>query len=315
MVEQAAQNHTLERACRALMVSPSGYHAWQQRKHTPCLRRQADVRISAQMRSLHQAHHGCYGSPRMHAALRAQGTPVSKHRVARLMRTAGIEGKRTHRRRSTTVVDPEAQVAANLLNRAFTATAPNQTWVADTTYLATDQGWLYLAVVLDLYARKVVGWATSSRFDKELVCKALEAALQTRPAPALHHSDRGVQYTSQAYQQLLADHKIQVSMSRTGQPYDNAVMESFFASFKEEQRPAGCAALRFATFQQAESATLHYIEGFYNRTRLHSTLGYISPDAAEAAYGRQPHSAVQPSHRAAPNSHNPRKEKAKPLVA
>jgi putative transposase len=314
MVEQAAPDHSLERACAALLVSPSGYHAWQQRKQTPCPRRQDDVRITEQIRAVHHAHHGCYGSPRIHAALRAAGEAVSKHRVARLMREAKIEGKRTHRRSGTTVADPQAQAAANLLNREFTATAPNQKWVADVTYIATAQGWLYLAVVLDLFARKVVGWATSTNFDQQLVLLALEQALATRPAPTLHHSDRGVQYTSRAYQQLLADRGIQASMSRTGQPYDNAVMESFFASLKEEQLHHA----RFATYAQAESALLHYIEGFYNRTRLHSTLGYLSPDAYEHNYQQLQQAPQRPLHRRTLNTNNkncPDKEKAKAAFA
>jgi len=315
MVEQAAQHHAVERSCSALMVSPSGYYAWQKRKQAPCQRRQDDIRLIDQIRAVHHAHYGCYGSPRIHAALRAEGEVVSKHRVARLMREASIEGKRTHRRVSTTVADPEAQAAANLLNRNFTARAPNQKWVVDVTYILTAQGWLYLAVVLDLFARKVVGWATSTSFDQELVILALKQALQTRSAPALHHSDRGVQYTSIAYQQLLADHGIQASMSRTGQPYDNAVMESFFASLKEEQPHNK----RFDSFQQAESALLHYIEGFYNRTRLHSTLGYLSPDAYERIYWQQQQALQQPTHSPQQHSHNSNncadKEKARAAVA
>lgn len=315
MVEQAAHHHTIERVCAALMVSPSGYHAWQQRKTSPCQRHQDDVRITEQIRAVHHAHYGCYGSPRIHAALRAEGEAVSKHRVARLMREAGIEGKRTHRRIGTTVADPQAQAAANLLNRDFTAKTPNQKWVADVTYIPTTQGWLYLAVVLDLYARKVVGWATSTDFDQQLVMLALKQALETRPAPTLHHSDRGVQYTSLAYQQLLTDNGIQSSMSRTGQPYDNAVMESFFASLKEEKRHAK----RYTSYQQAESALLAYIEGFYNRTRLHSTLGYLSPDAYERNFRQQQQVSQQPTHRPHRRSHNNKncahKEKAKAVLA
>ena len=311
VAEQAAQHHSVERACAALRVSPSGYYAWQQRKALPCPRRQADVRITDQIRAVHQAHHSCYGSPRIHAALRATGEQVSKHRVARLMREAGIQGRRSQRRVGTTVVDPQAQVAANLLNRDFTAQAPNQKWVADVTYIATAQGWLYLAVVLDLFARKVVGWATSSRFDQELLIQALKMALETRPPPLLHHCDRGVQYTSLSYQQLLAKNKIQASMSRTAQPYDNAVMESFFATLKEEKLHHA----RYATYQQAESALLHYIEGFYNRTRLHSTLGYRSPDAYEYNDRQRQHALHPPTNRRYHHNNCPDKEKAKAALA
>jgi len=312
MVEQAAQQHTLERTCTALMVSPSGYHAWQQRKTSPCQRRRDDIRITEQIRAVHHANHGCYGSPRIHAVLRTEGERVSEHRVARLMRAAGIEGKRTHRRVGTTVADPQAQAAANLLNREFTASAPNQKWVVDVTYVPTAQGWLYLAVVLDLFARKVVGWATSTSFDQNLVIKALQQALKTRKAPALHHSDRGVQYTSLAYQQLLAKNKIKSSMSRTGQPYDNAVMESFFATLKEERLHHE----RYASVQQAESAILGYIEGFYNRIRLHSTLGYLSPDAYEQNHRQRQRALQQSPDRRRHNKKNcPDKEKAKAAFA
>ena len=225
------------------------------------------------------------------------------------MREAGLQGLRTHpRRNGTTVSDPAAQKAANVLNRDFTAVAPDQKWVSDVTYVETKQGWLYLAVLLDLYARKVVGWATSASFDKELVCKALEEALATRKAPALHHSDRGVQYTSLAYQQMLAAAGIQPSMSRVAQPYDNAVMESFFATLKEERLHTE----RYATHRQAEAAIFEYIESFYNCTRLHSTNGYKSPNALERTYQEQHISISKKNNN---SNKNPEMEQATTAVA
>lgn len=285
MVEQQRDERTVKHLCHGLGVSPSGYYAWRRRRLAPpSVRQQEDARLTVRIVAAHKASRGAYGSPRICAALRAEGTTISRHRVTRLMRGANIQGLRTHRRRiGTTTSDPAAQKAANVLNRDFTATAPNQKWVADVTYVESGQGWLYLAVVLDLFARKVVGWHTSATFDQELVCKALELALATRKAPALHHSDRGVQYTSIAYQKMLVEAEIQPSMSRVAQPYDNAVMESFFATLKEERLHTE----RYATHRQAQAALFEYIESFYNRTRLHSTIGNTSPDAFEQQYREQ----------------------------
>ena len=304
MVDQLRDALPVSRLCRALDVSRSGYCAWRKRrKGPPCRRKQEDARLLPLIVEAHKASRGAYGYPRVCLALRDAGERVGPARVARLMRTLHLQGLRTHRRRSgTTVSDPAAQKAANLLNQDFTATAPNQKWVADVTYVPTAQGWFYLAVVLDLYARKVVGWATSASFDQALVAKALQEALATRQAPALHHSDRGVQYTSLAYQQLLAKAQIQSSMSRVAQPYDNAVMESFFATLKEERLHTE----RYATHRQAEAAIFEYIESFYNRIRYHSTNGGVSPDARERAYY-----AAQPAGKGNNNKKDPGMEKAK----
>jgi transposase InsO family protein len=171
-------------------------------------------------------------------------------------------------------------VASNLLDREFTATAPNQKWVADVTYIPAQHGWLYLAVVIDLFSRKVVGWAMAARFDSRLVCAAINDALSTRPAPKLHHSDRGVQYASLDYRQLLAKHTIQSSMSRIADCYDNAVVESFFATLKQE----ALHQTRFASLADAERTLFRYIDGYYNCTRLHSYLGYSSPNDFERNY-------------------------------
>lgn len=285
MVEHLRAEVSVRQSCRELGVSRSGYWAWRRRQAgSPCRRRQEDARLLPLIAAAHKASRSAYGSPRIRAALCAAGERIGLQRVARLMRAASLQGLRTHRRRiGTTVSDPAAHKAANVLNRAFTATAPDQKWVADATCVETRQGWLYLAVVLDLSARKVVGWATSASFNQELVCKALKQALATRQAPTLHHADRGVQYTSDAYQQMLAAHNIQSSMSRVAQPYDNAVMESFFATLKAERLHTE----RYATHRQAEAAIFEYIESFYNRTRLHSSNGYQSPNARERTYHAQ----------------------------
>lgn len=285
MIEQLRGTVSVSRLCRTLAVSRSGYCDWNKRRQAPpCRRRQEEARLLPLIAAAHKASRSAYGSPRVCRALRDSGERVGRGCIARLMRQAGIQGLRTQRRRlGTTTSDPAAPQSANLLNRDFTATAPNQTWVSDVTYVETKQGWLYLAVLLDLYARKVVGWATSATFDKELVCKALRQALATRKAPALHHSDRGVQYTSLAYQQLLAAAGIQSSMSAVAQPYDNAVVESFFATLKAERLHTE----RYATHRQAEAAIFEYIESFYNRIRIHSTNGYQSPDTLERSYHEQ----------------------------
>lgn len=307
MIEQLRDEVPVSRLCRELDVSRSGYCAWHKRRTAPpCRRRQEDARLLPLIVAAHKASRGAYGAPRISRALRASGETVGRGCTARLMRAAGLQGLRTHRRRiGTTVSDPAAQKAANLLNREFTATAPDQKWVADVTYVESKQGWLYLAVVLDLYARKVVGWATSADFNAVLVCKALEQALTTRKAPVLHHSDRGVQYTSLAYQEVLAQNNIQSSMSCVAQPYDNAVMESFFATLKEERLHTE----RYATHRQAKAAIFEYIESFYNLTRLHSTNGYKSPNARERTYHEQQLSKSQ--GKAKNNKKVPGMEKAK----
>lgn len=282
MVEQLRDEIPVSQLCRELGVSRSGYCGWRKRRKGPASqRRQEDERLLPLIKSAHEESRGAYGYPRVCLALRDEGETVGPGRVARLMRELNIQGLRTHRRRiGTTISDPAAQKAANILNRDFTAQAPDQKWVSDVTYVETRAGWLYLAVVLDLYARKVVGWATSADFNAALVCKALAQALETRNAPALHHSDRGVQYTSLDYQKMLADNQIQSSMSRVAQPYDNAVMESFFATIKEERLHRE----PYATQRQADAAIFEYIESFYNLTRHHSTNGGVSPNKHERAF-------------------------------
>lgn len=282
----AAAQHTGEctarNGCLALDVSESGYADWRRREQQGlvCRRAQDDAALTVRITAMHAESGGAYGSPRIHAALKEAGVHCSVHRVARLMRLAGLQSVRHRRsqRIQTTDSNHDQPVADNHLQRQFSAAAPNQKWVADTTYIATEQGWLFLAVILDLYSRKVVGWAASTRFNRELVCRALNNALALRPAPALLHTDRGVQYASAEHQQLLAAHDIQSSMSRRANCWDNAVVESFFASLKSE---LNLEQRNFANAGEANRAIFAYLEAFYNPRRLHSTLGYRSPDAFE----------------------------------
>ena len=262
---------------QVLGVSASGYYAWRRRR--PSRRAEANAALVEQIRDIHQASRRTYGSPRVHAALRRRGLSCGRKRVARLMRREGLVGRSPRRRYPcTTQSSPGNPVAPNVLAQDFSASQPDQKWVADITYVDTAEGWLYLAPVLDLFSRKVVGWSMDSHLYSSLVEDALQMAVtRRRPAPGLlHHSDRGTQYTSAAYQQKLANLQCQVSMSRTGNCYDNAVMESFFSTLKSE-----CLTGQFQTRAQARSAIFEFIEVWYNRHRLHSSLGYLSPEEFE----------------------------------
>jgi transposase InsO family protein len=274
---------SVRNACQALAVSESGYRAWCKRKaQGPTLRQRQERELTDRIVAIHNANHKAYGSPRIYKALREAGVPVSKHRVAKLFRQAGLGSRRASKRKrvQTTDSDHDLPVAPNRLDRAFTAAAPNQKWVADTTYIPTKEGWFYLAVILDLFSRKVVGWATGTHFTSKLVGRALSNALALRPPPALLHSDRSVQYASHAHQQQLRQAHIQPTMSRRADCHDNAVMESFFASVKGE---TVLAERVFVNRAEARAALFAYIEGFYNPRRMHSTLGYLSPDEFERA--------------------------------
>jgi putative transposase len=271
--------------CRALAVSLSGYYGWRKRQQpkrvTP--RQAENQQLGQAIRTIHTASDGTYGSPRIHAQLRAEGWSCSKQRVERMMRQQGLRGKCKRRRRPvTTHSQHNLPVAQNLLHQEFEATQPNQKWAGDITYIPTAQGWLYLAVIIDLFSRKIVGWAMDTTMTAELVKRALAGALMTRQPQAglLHHSDRGSQYAAQLYQTLLHDHGMQVSMSRTGNCYDNAVTESFFATLKVER----VNDQRYASPADAKHDIFRYIEGFYNRCRLHSALGYLSPDHFERRF-------------------------------
>jgi len=263
--------------CHVLQVSRSGYYAW--RRRPASARVQANAQLLTHIQAAHTASRRTYGSPRIHATLRQQGIACGRHRVARLMRTHGVVAKHRRPFRATTNSQHDRPVAANVLQRQFTPSAPNQVWTSDITFVATGEGWLYLAAVLDLAGRRIVGWAMSDRIDRTLACDALTDALHRRhPAPGLlHHSDRGVQYASADYQALLAAHGLIPSMSRTGNCWDNAPMESFFHSLKVEW----LHDQTFRTRAEARQAIFTYIEVWYNRQRLHSALGYRSPEQYE----------------------------------
>lgn len=260
--------------CRVLEVSPSGYYAWRQRQ--PSARARRDQELLEEIRLIHAASAGSYGSPRVHAELRRRSHACSRGRVERLMRSCGLRGTAKHARfRSTTQSQHQLPVAENLLGRNFHAEAPNQKWTSDITYIPTQEGWLYLAVVIDLFSRRVVGWAMSQHLDQQLVDEALRMALVSRQPKStlLLHSDRGVQYAARATRQLLRDWSVHLSMSRRGDCFDNAPAESFFASLKKEL----VHRTRFSTRDQARQHLFVWIEIFYNRQRLHSALGYRTP--------------------------------------
>ena len=267
--------------CRVLKIARSGYYQWL--RQPPSDRERANAALTEAIRAAHAASRQTYGSPRVYRELKAQGIACGRHRVARLMRRAGIVGRRRRAYKVTTTSRHDHPVAPNVLNRDFTAQRPNEKWLTDITYVPTRQGWLYLAVVLDVYARRVVGWALGTSLDQSLVLRALRMALVHRcpPSGLLHHSDRGSQYAARAYQRVLKAHQVTVSMSGTGNCYDNAMLESFFATLKAE----GVTAI-YPTRAEAKQAIVDYIEVWYNRQRRHSALDYVSPVAFEEAYHR-----------------------------
>jgi putative transposase len=270
----------VQRLCRVFKVSPSGYYAWRDRPASP--RTQENATLLAEIKDIHHMSRQTYGSPRVHAELLARGFSAGKNRVARLMRTENIRARRKMKRSKTTDSHHPYPVAPNRLNQAFEATRPNEKWLGDITYIWTAEGWLYLATILDLFSRKIVGWAMEDTLASCLVEKALGMAVQTRQPAAglLHHSDQGSQYAGDPYQTQLANHKMQVSMSRTGNCYDNAPMESFFSTLKVEH----VHLQDYAGRKEARTDIFAYIEGFYNRIRRHSSLGYLSPVDFERQY-------------------------------
>ena len=256
--------------CRTLEVSPSGFYAWRRRPPSAHARRDQQLRVL--IRASHEASRCRYGSPRVHEDLIEQGEPVSRKRVVRLMQADGLQAR--VRKRFTTMSDHDQPVAANLLAQEFMASAPNQRWVGDTTeFVIGSSGKLYLAAILDLYSRFLVGWAVSAINDRHLVIKALQRALKRRAPGAglLHHSDQGSPYASEDYQRIIKTHRMTGSMSRRGNCYDNAVMESWFSTVKHE------LGEHFESCGDAKMALFDYIEVFYNQRRRHSTLGQISP--------------------------------------
>jgi len=277
MIRRQEANHTVALMCRVLEVSRSGYYDW--RNRPPSSRAQANKRLTADIRRIHQEHKGRVGAPRITRHLHEEGQRVGKNRVAHLMSSEGLRAKAARKYKATTNSNHTLPVAPNLLEQDFSATAPNQKWVSDITYIATDEGWLYLAVVLELYSRLVVGWAMSERMTAKLVCDALQMALwrRKRPSGVIVHSDRGSQYCSGDYQRLLLENGLVCSMSKKGDCYDNAAMESWNHSLKVE----AIHGERFVTRQAAKDHVFEYIEVYYNRMRLHSRLGYLSPEAFE----------------------------------
>jgi transposase InsO family protein len=267
--------------CRWLEVGRSGFYAWCRRGESAWAvkNRQLLVRI----RTVHERARGAYGSPRVHAELKAEGVHVGRRRVARLMREDGLRARKARRFVRTTQSSPSLKPAPNALRRQFDPLRPNQVWAGDITYIPTRQGWLYLAVILDLFSRRVVGWSMGARIDTQLTLRALDMALSTRQSARalLHHSDRGVQYACDAYRARLAEHGIRCSMSRKGNCWDNAVVESFFASLKTEL----VHHVDFDDQREAQHAVFQYIEAFYNRQRRHSSLDYMSPVQYEDFYG------------------------------
>ena len=270
-------HYPIRTLCRCLQLTASGYYAWVRRG--PSLRSRQDLELMRQLRLIHAINRRVYGRPRLHRALRAAGRRVSAKRVARLMRQAGLTAKGRRRFRVTTDSTHAWPVAANHLARHFAVPAPHRVWAADITALWTRAGWCYLAVVLDVGSRRIVGWALRDSLEVALVTTALHVALATRPQPQLHHSDRGSQYASHGYRALLAARGITVSMSRVGNCWDNAPVESFFSSLKAEL----VSSALWASLREAHVAVADYLR-FYNHTRLHSSLGYQSPVAFESAF-------------------------------
>jgi putative transposase len=270
----------IETACTVLGVSISGYYAW---KGRPASARQSDDMVMlAYIRAEFVTSNETYGSPRMHAELKELGLSIGRHRVARLMSENGLKARQKTRFKRTTDSDHGGPVASNVLDQDFTATAPDQKWGVDISYVWTAEGWLYLAIVLDLFSRRIVGWQLSDRMKRGLAMDALRRAIALRrPPPGLiHHSDRGSQYCSDDYRRLLLDHGFVTSMSGRGNCYDNAMVETVFKTIKSELvwRTA------FTTRAEASRAIGRYIEGFYNPRRRHSSLGYVSPATFEAAF-------------------------------
>lgn len=284
IVEQLTRDFPVTVICETLDVSNSGYYAWKERPD--CSRRREDLRIRAHIRAIFKKSKKTYGSPRIHRELREQdGIRCGRKRVLRLMRQDELKPKQVKKFRATTDSKHKHPVAPNLLDRQFEVETPNTVWLGDLTYIWTEEGWLYLAALMDLACRRIVGWSMGERITQELAQKALKAAFQNRrPKPGLlHHTDRGSQYAAKAYQERLESYGMTCSMSRRGNCWDNAPMESFFHSLKVER----VNHRRYKTRAEAKADVFQYIEGFYNSRRLHSALDYQSPAQYEATYFRE----------------------------
>jgi putative transposase len=271
------QEFSLKRMCAMMNIERSGYYAWL--KKEPGKRAVANAALDLKILTTFNQHKGRYGAPRLQVELQETGERVSKNRVARRMKALGIKAKGKKKFKATTDSAHNLPVAPNLLNRDFTATRPNEKWCGDISYVWTDEGWLYLATVIDLYSRKVIGWSLSSTMTKQLVCDALMMALWRRgfPRNVLFHSDRGSQYCSHGYQNMLKHHGLKCSMSRKGNCWDNAVAESFFHSIKTEL----IYHERYFTREDAKQSIFHYIEVYYNKLRRHSTIASLAPEVFE----------------------------------
>jgi len=280
-IQEHRARHSVRTLCPLLGVSRSGYYAWRARPESERVRE--DRALLTRIEAIHRESREAYGAVKTWRSLRAQGVRCGRHRVARLRRQARIEAKRKRRFRLTTQSRHRFPVAPNVLDRRFAVAQPNRVWVGDITFIPTRAGWLYLAVLLDLYARRIVGWAMSPYIDRELVTEALVMALQRRrPKPGLiHHTDQGRQYATGSYRQRLIEHGVEPSMSRKGDCFDNACAESFISTLKNELTHH----LLFNTREEARTAIFEYIEVFYNRQRLHQTLGYLSPAEFERRAG------------------------------
>jgi len=286
-IEDHRDQFPVIRMCKVLAVSSSGYYAWRGRPASK--REMANRALTEKIKEAFKESDETYGSPRIYQVMRKLGLMCSRNRVARLMRAEGLRAKQTRRRRATTKRNKSHRAAPNRLNRDFSAERPNEKWLADITYIPTQEGWLYLATILDLFSRRIVGWAMSDRMTSELTLQALHMAIQRcRPGPGLiHHSDQGSQYTDGGYQAVLRAHHILPSMNSVGSWYDNAPMESFFGTLKSEL----VHHRLYRTRDEASPDVFYYIEGFYNRRRLHSSLDYLSPEAYDQLYHNQRGSA------------------------
>ena len=287
-MEQEKATHHVATLGRVLGVSPSGYYAWRERP--PSARTRVDQGLLTQICEIHGRSRGTYGAPRIHAELRDRGVRCGRKRVARLMRQAGLTGAQRRRYRGTTRQNPDAVTAPDLVQRDFTASEPDQLWVADITYVPTGEGWLYLATVLDAWSRRVVGWAMGDTLRTALVVDAFNMAMWNRrpAAKVVHHSDRGAQYTSLAFSQRCREAGVVPSMGSVGDAYDNALAEAFFATLETEL----LMRHTFTTRKAAQLALFDFIEGFYNSHRRHSALGYLSPAEFERRWWQR-HELVQ----------------------
>lgn len=272
-IESHCDEFQITTMCKVLQVSRSGYYDW--RNRGPSQRKRRNEELLELICQVHKESRGTYGSPRVTAELKAREVEVGRRRVARLMRENYIRGRSPRRFRATTDSDHRYEVAPNLVEREFEADEPGKIWLADITYVHTNEGWLYLAAVLDLFDRKIIGWSMGITLERKLVCDALKSAIANRTPKVglIHHSDRGSQYASDEFQALLREHNILCSMSRTGDCWDNAPMESFFGSLKNEL----IHRCNFRSRASARQKIFEYVEVFYNRKRRHSALGYQTP--------------------------------------